>query len=450
MQELESLSDGEFWREWRDMSEDSKRAIPATHRTACYERFARVSPARTVPDQREAAVDAGLRRGAIAPVALPPVISRRLADVRAVPIRWLWPGRIARGKVTLIAGDPGLGKSQLCLSLAAIVSTAGLWPVDRTRAERGSVVILSAEDDAGDTLRPRLEAADADLDRCHVLDAVRVESREGMPTTRMFSLREDLDRLSWLLDQIGDVTLVVIDPISAYLGGTDSHVNADVRALLAPLSEVAARHSVAIAAVSHLNKSGSQQSLLRVTGSLAFVAAARAAYIVARHPDDASRRVITPVKNNLGDDQTGYGYRIEAHRLPGGIVTSRVIWEPDPVTVTADEALAPGQAAEERSAVDEAADFLLGLLSNGPVSSGRVRVDANGAGHSWAAIRRAKRILGVQAEKEGLRSGWTWRLPPKALTDLEDAQRKSVSTFDDFEHLCGSEDGSATAEEGSL
>ena len=248
----------------------------------------------------------------------------------------------------MVAGHPGLGKSQVCVSLAAIVTTGGLWPVDRTRCERGTVLILSAEDDPEDTIRPRLEAAGADLARIHVLEAVEEQQADGGIARRAFSLADDLSRLGVVLAQLGDVALVVIDPITAYLGETDSHKAADVRAVLAPLGELAAKHGAAVIAVSHLRKSGAGEAMLQVTGSLAFVAAARAAYIIAKDQDDPSRRLMLPVKNNLGDDQTGYAFRIEATRLPSHIDTSRIAWEVERVTVTADEALAPPQAAEER------------------------------------------------------------------------------------------------------
>lgn len=153
----------------------------------------------------------------------------------------------------MLAGHPGLGKSQLTASMAAIVTTGGLWPVDKTRCERGNVVFFSAEDDAEDTIRPRLEAAGADLDRIFILDAV-MEGNGTRP--RAFNLKADLPRLGQMLEYIGDVALVVIDPVTAYLGDTDSHKNADIRALLSPLGELASRHGAAVVCVSHLNKGG--------------------------------------------------------------------------------------------------------------------------------------------------------------------------------------------------
>ena len=164
------------------------------------------------------------------------IASRCMADVQPRPVRWLWPGRIARGKVTLIAGHPGLGKSQVATAFAAIVTTGGCWPADGKRAEVGSAIFMTAEDDAEDTLRPRLEAAGADLRRVHLLEAVREETERGKVRERAFNFADDLARLDSFLATIPDAALLVVDPITAYLGTIDSHINAEVRAVLAPLS----------------------------------------------------------------------------------------------------------------------------------------------------------------------------------------------------------------------
>lgn len=363
------------------------------------------------------------------------IIYQRLSDVQAMPIQWLWPDRIARGKLTMIAGNPGLGKSQLAINLAATVSTSGSWPGDGRCSEPGAVVILSSEDDAADTIRPRLEAAGADLQLCYILEAIRDVDREGKTYQRSFSLKRDLEQLSLLLTDLKDVRLVVVDPISAYLGDADSHKNAEIRALLAPLGNLAAKHSVAVVAVSHLNKGGQQDALLRVMGSLAFVAAARAAYAVVKDQDEPDRRLFLPLKNNLGSDSTGYAFTVESVTLPSGILTSRVVWESEPVTITAQEAMTPVCDAGEQSELTEARVFLESLLADGPVSAKQVRADAEGAGHSWATIRRAQKLLGVQAAKGEFKGGWQWRLPSKVLKKSEDAHTKNVSTFGENEHL---------------
>lgn len=365
---------------------------------------------RAVRDARRHADVVPLRQSGASPEGVlsgPQAVTRRLCDIQAKPIRWLWPGRIARGKVSMIAGHPGLGKSQITAALAAVVTTGGRWPVDRTPCERGSVILLNAEDDAADTIRPRLEAAGADLTRCEMLDAILDGYMpSGENSTRGFSLKTDLRVLGDLLERRGDVALVVVDPITAYLSGVDTHVNADVRALLSPLGEVAARHEVAIVCVSHLNKGGANrgsagEALMRVSGSLAFVAAARAAFVVVRDQDDASRRLFLPAKNNIGKDETGLAFVVESQNLPSGIETSRVMWEPNPVSVSADEAMAPPPEEGERSMMEEAIDLLQDILRAGRMPARDVKRQAQDIGISDKTLRRARERLNVRVSREG-------------------------------------------------
>jgi hypothetical protein len=191
-----------------------------------------------------------------------------------------------------------------------------------------------------------------------------------------------------------------------------------VRAVLAPLGELAGRHEVAIVCVSHLNKSGPQcgpgEALLRVSGSLAFVAAARAAYIVARDPKNPARRLFLPVKNNVGKDHAGLAFAVESHQLASGIETSRVLWERDPVTITADEAIAAPMAEEDRTMTDEAVTFLQTILKDGArLLSREIKHDASDAGISTKALRSARLRLCIKLETEGFGKDRRtyWRLP---------------------------------------
>jgi putative DNA primase/helicase len=356
---------------------------------------------------------------------------RRVSDVQAKPIRWLWPGRIAQGKVSMIAGNPGLGKSQVTVDMAATVSTGGRWPIDRKYCEVGNVIILSAEDDPSDTIRPRLEAAGADLSRVYILDAVLDRSLTGgSETPRAFNLKTDMDQLESMLKKIGGAALVIIDPITAYLGTTDSHKNAEIRALLSPLAELAGRYGAAVVAVSHFNKNANTEALMRVTGSLAFVAAARAAYVVAKDPEHDARRLFLPLKNNLGNDQTGLAFTVESAQVKsatGGIETSRVVWESSAVTVTAEEAMKPQVPDEERSDLDDAKDFLRGLLADGPVPSKQIRGDAEGAGHAWRTIQRAQKALGIVPFKKGMKEGWVWQhATPSCSEDCQAPPKNAI------------------------
>lgn len=360
--------------------------------------------------------------------------TRRLADIQSRPISWLWPGRIARGKLTIIAGNPGLGKSQVTASIAAVVTTCGRWPVDGHQCRIGNVLFLSAEDDAADTLRPRLEAAGADLRRVHVVEGVVAGyTEDGSRKDRTFSLERDLQALESKLAELKDVAAVVIDPISAYLGEVDSHKNADVRGLLAPLSGLAGRHNTAIIGISHLNKAAGSQALMRVTGSLAFVAAARAAYLVTADLQDPMRRLFLPMKNNLGPDAAGLAFHIEGATLSspdGAVETSRVQWESEPVPITADEAMQAETPHRDITALEKAEEWLKETLANGPVAVPEV-IDAAEAAHiAEKTLRRAAKALRIQKDKQSMSGGWWWSLPKMAKSS-EDAQGSNTAIFEE-------------------
>ena len=305
----------------------------------------------------------------------------------------------------LIAGNPGLGKSQTTLAMVAAVTTGGRWP-DGTAAPSGSVILVSCEDDATDTI-DRLEAAGADVSRVHLLDWVVERDQAGTPR-RHFDVGKHTAALASLIDNIGDVRLVVIDPITAYMGAADSHKTADVRSALAPLQSLAAENGVAIILVSHLNKNGADGTAMnRVVGSGAYVAVCRSAWLVADDPQNTwiGRRILTPLKNNIGDDKTGFAFSVEGVVLPDGIKTSRVVFEREPVIMPAAELLRGQEDADEdRGAVGEACDFLREYLADGPKTTKSVQKDAKAARHRCAdpeACAAAARGEGEQVGRDG-------------------------------------------------
>ncbi len=345
-------------------------------------------------------------------------IYRRASTIVPVPVRWLWRGRIPKGKVTLFGGNPGDGKSQVTSSIAGIVTRGRLFPVDNVPAEVGNVIILNAEDDAADTIVPRLLAAGADTERVFIVDAIR-DTKGGAEGQRLFNLRLDMQSLEAILQQIGGASLIVIDPISAYLAGTDSNNNSEVRATLAPLSALAAKYGVAVICVNHFAKSGGTDSRLRFIGSIGFIGAARAAFVVTRDQADPGRRLFLPSKNNLGNDSTGLAYRIESVTLEGGIETSRIVWEHEGVDITADEALTP-LPEEPSHALPGARDFLQALLASGPMPAKDVERAAITAGHSMRTLHRAKKDIGVVSTRSGFgdAGGWVWTLPTPTVGNV--------------------------------
>ena len=326
----------------------------------------------------------------------------------------------------------------------ATVTRGGQWPVDQTRAPEGSAVILSAEDDVANTIVPRLIAAGADVSRMHVVEAVHAIASGGTPGIRGVDLGRDVAALETLLESIGDVVLIVIDPITAYLGRTDSHINAEVRGLLLPLTQLAELYGAAIIAVTHLRKSTGSEALLAVTGSLGFVAASRAAYLVVKDASEPVRRLWLPLKNNLGADLAGLAYRIEPCEIANSIATSRIEWESEPVTITADGALvAQADRDELRTEREGAAEWLRELLSRGPVLAREVQAEAKSAGHSWSTVRRAKDVIGVQVIRDGFGKGGAWRWSLRTTDahaiDAIDPGRTDMSTYEfngDGERLC--------------
>jgi hypothetical protein len=363
------------------------------------------------------------------------------ADITPEPVEWLWPGRIALGKLALIGGEPGLGKSQVAIEIVTAVTTGGELPCGEGRAPQGNVVILSAEDGVADTIVPRLMATGADRNRVHIISAVKDQAGR-----RGFNLSADLELLEQEIASFGDVRLVVIDPISSYLGSkVDSHVNAAVRSVLEPVSEMAARLRIAFMAITHQPKGTGTAAIHRFIGSIAFVAAARSAYLVISDPEDKDRRLFLPVKNNLAPPGKGLAFRLEQRLVDDPdreIVASSVVWEPEPVTTTADQAL---KAVDDQGAVSgagsEAEELLRDMLAGGPVAMKDIQAEAREAGLSWATVRRAKHRLGVIAERDGFGSEgkWLWRLPDPPSTkgghSLKGAHSQNMSTLGENERL---------------
>jgi putative DNA primase/helicase len=328
-------------------------------------------------------------------------------DVTAERVRWLWHQRIPLGKLTLFVGDPGKGKSLVTVDIAARMSRGTRFP-DGAQCDIGDAVFLSAEDDAADTIRPRLDAAGADVDRIHRVKAVKVVLADGATGESAFSLERDLEKLEVAIGKIPAARMLVVDPVSAYMGHIDTHRDAEVRRVLSPLSEFAARRRISVVGVMHLKKSEAA-ALLRISGSIGFIAASRVAWGFGEDPDEPEKRLMVPVKNNLAPLGTGLAYRIEATDK-----TARVVWEEGAVTLSANSVLSGGQEhasdRDERSTRTEAVEWLTSQLQEGAQAVTFLQEQAKKDGFSWATVRRAKDKLPIRSYKLSLEGGWAWEL----------------------------------------
>jgi putative DNA primase/helicase len=329
-----------------------------------------------------------------------------LSDVEPEEVNWLWPKRIPRGKNTLLAGDPGQGKSYLSLDIAARVSVGGKWP-DGGDVEQGNVLIVTAEDGIADTVRPRLDKLGADASRIHDIDltVTTVGGSESLSLDRHIRLLEDeITRR--------DAVLLIIDPVTALVGRSDTYKASDVRQLLTPVVSMAERTGCAVLTIQHLNKRSSEHNALyRVSSSTDFVAVARSGFLVAPHPGDDALRVFCPIKSNLSAPADVLGFRV---------TDGSFSWEPDPLDIKVSELLNNPPSAEQRSELEDAKEFLSEVLADGPVAVKQVRVEAENVGISKSTLERAKNSLGVKSERvsdsnEG-RGHWEWSLsarPPR-------------------------------------
>jgi putative DNA primase/helicase len=329
----------------------------------------------------------------------------RSSDIVSKPIDWLWEGKIAKGKVTMIAGDPGLGKSQTTIFLAGVVSNGGIFP-GGYKCKQGGVLFFSAEDDPEDTINPRLQAVGANREKIGIFSTVNRKGKE-----KFFDLSKDIDLLEKSLEEYKDISLIIVDPITAFLGDTDSHVNAEVRALLSLLSKIASKYGVAIVVVTHLNKSTGGSPLNKITGSLAFVAAARGAFMVIKDENDESRRLFLTVKNNIASDMGGFAFKVEGVDLGNNIKTSRVVWESEGINMSAVEAMK--QQREGGEGVDrKTVDWLEGFLRKYPngVSFDVLQREAARQGISKSTLYRAEKDVFIDKVFNGQRKPKLWKL----------------------------------------
>lgn len=322
------------------------------------------------------------------------------ADLQIEPIDWLWIDWLARGKLHLLAGEPGQGKTTLALAFAATVSSGGRWP-DGTRAAAGNVVIYSGEDDPNDTLGPRLIAAGADLSRCHFVTGTR---EDGTP--RPFDPAVDIAELARTITQVGGVDLLIVDPIVGAVTG-DSHKNTETRRALQPLVELAAECSCSLLGITHFAKGGQGvDPAQRVIGSVAFTALARIVLVAAKTQsnDGDSLRILARAKSNIGPAEGGFEYYLAQTPVQNDMYAARVSWG-DAVEGSARALLAGTD--DVGSDTNDLVDLLRAELSGGGwYPAKNVIKTLKDAGYTAKQIRTTRVRLGVVLHKGSFEDGW--------------------------------------------
>lgn len=346
-------------------------------------------------------------------------------NITPEPIRWLWNGWLAKGKLHIFAGAAGTGKTTIAIALAATVSKGGRFP-DGSLCPIGSVLIWSGEDSPADTLVPRLMAAGADLSKVHFV-GVTTDNHE----LRGFDPATDMQPLLIKAATINDLALLIVDPIVNAVAG-DSHKNGEVRRALQPIVDFGEKLNCAVLGITHFSKGGQgKDPLERVTGSLAFGALARIVLATAKIVDgDHTKRIVCRAKSNIGIDSGGFEYDLQQEEVKAGIFSSYASWG-DAIDGSARDLLAEPDRREQgengNSVLEEAKEFLLELLADGELSQKQIEADAKGASHSWRTVQRAKKALNIRSTKSKLDNRWYWRLEGNTANINQDRQASHIN-----------------------
>lgn len=321
-----------------------------------------------------------------------------MADITPESVAWLWPGRIAEGKFTLIDGDPGEGKSLITIDLAARLSTGRPMPGESAAPpEPQKTLFLCCEDDLADTIAPRLDAAGAERRNIEVIrDLIKIPGQLAL--------------LESAIVEMG-AKLVFIDPLNGYIDGkVNTHSDHAVRCALTPLVELAARLRVPIVGVRHLNKQPGGTAKYRGNGSIAYVGLARSALMVGADPENEDLRILASSKGNLSKRAPSLRFAIVGEEgQPGSIE-----WRGE-ASVSADELCAPPGPEHTHSARRDAADFLLEALADGgEVPAKDLYGRAKEQGIAERTLRRARHEVRVVVG--GTQKAPTWRLSTMAAS----------------------------------
>jgi hypothetical protein len=344
-----------------------------------------------------------------------PTLVRRLhfdcaAEILPTPVTWLWWGRIPFAKLTMWEARMGVGKTTAAMTLIAAHTKGGALP-GQASTELGTAAIISSEDSASDTLVPRLIAAGADLRRVRIFSGFTRTG--GEVESGAFSLEANMAQLRDFIEE-HEITLLILDPISAMLGGVNSYKDADVRSLLAPLAAIAEETGCAVVSIRHLRKGGGAAEDAG-SGSIAFGAAARSVMRFDRDPEDDSAFLLSVVKSSLTERPPTLRYKLAGVELAGGIQTSRIEWT-GTSSLSAHDLADMASAPEDVSTGQRAAELIREALGDGPRPQSEVMAAAKAEDIAPRTLQRAAKALGVVTRRTGFGRPSEWSLPAVAPT----------------------------------
>lgn len=349
------------------------------------------------------------------------------ANMTPEPILWEWPGVIPKGKMTVFAGAPGTGKGLVSIDVASRASTGKPYP-DQAEGmplrPAIDVCMMASEDDWKDTILPRLMAVGADLKRIH---RARITADDGCTKRqRELCLDSDLQKLANVLAATPSIRLVIVDPISNYLGAARMEREQELRSVLMPIRDLAEETGVTFLLVAHFNKRSDVNSISRVMGAMAMTGVARATWLFWEDPDNSTETErkfhMLPGKINIAKRRKGLEYTIGERKVlgPQEDGTAYIVWG-QASDLTAETVQEDASNSKEKNAAHDAADFLRTLLASGPIPSKDVEATAQGRHIPTRTLDRARKIVQVKAlKRDGV---WYMALPGKELPQCEEGER---------------------------
>lgn len=349
----------------------------------------------------------------------PRAVVRKLSDIQLEEVTWIWPNFLADRKITIVDGMPGVGKSTLTSEIAARITTGTSFPNGIERKPR-DVVFIAVEDGVADTIKPRVAAAGGNEQHAHFIH-IEQDGNEITP-----DLERHLECIKAAIEAIGNVGLLIIDPIMALLGNSvDSYRDQDVRKVTTPLARLAEELNLAILIVRHPNKGSSNNALLRGGGSMAFIGSARVGWVVGKHPDNPDIRVLAISKSNIGTMNESLEFQLTNDETYN---CARIEWIGSS-KLTADN-LYEDQNSEEKSLTEEAMDWLTEFLSDGGMDHPTIKREAAKYGITDKPLRKAREKLKIETKRQGQGTSHTtlWVLPPSLTPNLSTNAPSNVGT----------------------